>query len=145
MKIIKRTLIFYAMFTMFSGNIFADDVNLECRYKFDSEWKNSYEYVASVFLDTTNMTAFIKHSQIPKYPKQLEPFNKVNNTIISSIDNKSNTLYTDGKSYWFTIILREFFDYQYQISRLNLTVSGMLSGNIPIIGECSVVKNQTLI
>ena len=159
MKTIKRTLIILAMFVIFSGNTFAEELKLACRYSLDD---HDEEFTASIFLDTTNMTGAIEHSYIPIYGDVMysitgnifsREFNEYVIENVMRIDNKSSKLFsnsakifTDGEKYWFTLLGQHEMKNQYQIDRNDLSLSGVFAeGFFMINGKCTIVKNTTLI
>ena len=145
MKIIKRTLISLVMFTIFSGNTFAGELKLACKYFLED---NGEEYIASIFLDTTNMTASIKHSNFPLKGVSIMDSEMMDKWAYRTIDNKSVKLFTDGQVYWFTFVGDGRYttsSYQYQIDRNNLSLGGAFFLIEIINGKCSIVENTTLI
>jgi hypothetical protein len=153
MKIIKRTLIFLAMFTIFSSNTFADQLKLKCNYFLD----NKYSYIANIFLDTTKMTGSINHIYFPTNNlghwtyKEFEGARK-------RIDNISTEIYTNGDKYWFGFFGYYYTDlygeveytFRYRIDRKDLSLDGglyiqYLGGHNVTLGKCTIVENTTLI
>ena len=156
MKIIRRTLIFLAMFTIFSGNTFADELKLACKYFLED---NGEEYIASIFLNTTNMTGSIRHSKFPLKgvsivyegeKTEVMDSDRMKNWAFDTIENQSAKLFTNGQVYWFTLVGDGTYTtagFQYQIDRNNLSLGGSwVLGLIQILnGKCTIVENTTLI